>query len=762
MKLKILIFTFFICNELIAQTNHDSLLQCLNKSSNDTNKVVLLNALCWELRMTAPDKAMVYGNDAYNLAEKLNFTTGTIKALNNIGVAYHLQGNYGKAIENYSRGIKIAETNNLTRQKINLLSNIAGIYLFQSNYSKAIALYDSIEKVNRTLKDNKIEVAANNGMAYAYLGMAEYAKALSYYFKTLKINELENDQMGIAYTFLNIGNVYFYENKDDLAIEFYDKSLKIYTTFDEQNNIANVLSNIGAIHRRHNRLREAIDCFQKALQIQRTRNDRISESITLALVAEIYLENTKYSDALDYYQKSLTISEEYKDQEMISNRYHDIGSVYLSMNRVDLAQQLFEESLAIAQSIGAKENVKLCYNSLSDLFATKGDYKTALQYRNLSVQINDSIYSEATHKQIAELQTRYETEQKEQQIQLQQMQIERQQADAHRRGIILMAFIAGFVLTLVLAVVAARAYWFKKRANELLALKNAEINEQKEEIQTQAESLQVAYDEITQRKEEIEQKNKEITDSIFYARRIQQAMLPPADEIGKMFPSHFILFMPKNIVSGDFYWAKQYEDYQIIAAADCTGHGVPGAFMSMLGVAFLNQIIQNEVALHKPLYPDQILNQLRNQVIAALRQTGRDDETKDGMDIQLCIFHTKTGLLNFAGAYNPLYYFRHDALVEIKADRMPIGIHVKQNLRFTNNEIQLQAGDILYLFSDGYHDQFGGDEGLKFTSKRYKALLLDIHTKPLDEQRRILLHQHELWKGDEKQVDDIMVIGIKV
>ena len=275
-------------------------------------------------------------------------------------------------------------------------------------------------------------------------------------------------------------------------------------------------------------------------------------------------------------------------------------------------------------------------------------------------------------------------------------------------------------------------------------------------------------EEVRKRTIKIEKQKKEITDSIIYAKRIQSAALPPEELIQQHLPEHFVLFKPRDIVSGDFYWMKQINKYTVITAADCTGHGVPGAFMSMLGMALLNEIVRDKSVT----YANQVLNKLRAEIKLALRQTGKEGEAKDGMDIALCVIDKESMKLQYAGAYNPLYLFRKTSdkleLIETKADKMPIGIHMKEK-PFTNHEIDIQENDIIYIFSDGFIDQFGGNNdetikkgGVKFKSKRFKKLLEDINDKEMSEQKEILNNTIEQWKGSNDQVDDILVIGIKV
>lgn len=263
--------------------------------------------------------------------------------------------------------------------------------------------------------------------------------------------------------------------------------------------------------------------------------------------------------------------------------------------------------------------------------------------------------------------------------------------------------------------------------------------------------------EIRKQKDEIAEQKKEIMDSIHYAQRIQKAVLPTDQIVKNSMPEHFILYLPRDVVSGDFYWISPKDDKIIFAAADCTGHGVPGAFMSMLGVSFLNEIMSKNSRLSS----GRILDQLRKHVKETLSQS-EEGESKDGMDIALCIFDKQKMTLQYAGAYNPLYLIRKKELMEYKANRMPIGIHVGEESRFTEHTIKVQKGDCLYIFSDGYQDQIGGDKGKKFLSKSMKTLLTEIHAQPMVKQQEVLNDVLQQWMKGFQQVDDILLIGVRI
>lgn len=266
------------------------------------------------------------------------------------------------------------------------------------------------------------------------------------------------------------------------------------------------------------------------------------------------------------------------------------------------------------------------------------------------------------------------------------------------------------------------------------------------------------HETVVEQRDQISQKNRNINDSIRYARRIQKAVMPSNDYMQDILPDYFIINKPRDIVSGDFYWVGQHENKLVVVAADSTGHGVPGALMSILGISLLNEITQNQEKLGAGL----ILTELRSKIKKMLNQTGEKDEQKDGYDMAICLIDLKSNKLEYAGAYNPLYLIRNKELIEIKADKMPVGIHIKEKSKFTTHETTLLKDDLIYMFSDGYVDQFGGSEGKKFKIKPFKELLLAIQDRTISEQKELLTEVFDTWKGDIEQVDDVLVFGIKI
>ncbi len=313
-------------------------------------------------------------------------------------------------------------------------------------------------------------------------------------------------------------------------------------------------------------------------------------------------------------------------------------------------------------------------------------------------------------------------------------------------------------------------YKEKKKTEEQLK----EITEEKSKLEAQKkeneETVKMLWEQSTaihhekeridKLRNQVEYSHKEIIDSVQYAKKIQQAILPSQEYVNSILPDSFIFFKPKNIVSGDFFWVNKIDEYRVLfAAVDCTGHGVPGAFMSIMGYHLLERIITEQ----KLEEPAQILNELSNEVIKSLKQTTELESVKDGMDIALCKIDHKNHTLQYAGAHNPLYLIRNGVLTEIKADRKSVGISVGSKItHFSNHTVNIEKGDCIYVFSDGYVDQKGGPENVKFFYQPFKELLVKIHQENMQEQRLTLEKVLAEWKGDKGQIDDILVMGVRI
>jgi len=381
-------------------------------------------------------------------------------------------------------------------------------------------------------------------------------------------------------------------------------------------------------------------------------------------------------------------------------------------------------------------------------YQNQDDYKKAMEFAGLYIATKDSMFKEEKTNAILDIEAKYETEKKEQQIELQETQIRAQDADIRRQKTYRNALGAGFLAVILIITIVIYAFIQKKRDNKKIVEQNQQIREANEELKVLNEAINAH--------------NMALTDSISYAERIQSAMLPPESYINELINEIFILFKPRDIVSGDFYWIKQVNHYVVLVAADCTGHGVPGAFMSMLGISYLTEIVQRREITQA----NQVLNELRRQIKNSLRQRGGRDEAKDGIDMALCVLNMKNRVMQFSGANNPLYLIRdingETELTEFKADRMPLGFYQGKDRSFTNHDITLKEGDTFYMFSDGFIDQKGGDDNKRYMGKRFKNLLLDIQDLPMPDQKELMNKTLCNWMGNNSQTDDILVIGVRI
>ena len=435
-------------------------------------------------------------------------------------------------------------------------------------------------------------------------------------------------------------------------------------------------------------------------------------------------------------------------------------------------------SLKKAKELKLTKLEKSSYQLLSDIHNKRGNYKKAYEELKLSYQLNDSIASDETTRKMIEMELNFAFEQKFHQQEIEQEHRESILIEESRRNRMARNSLTVVILLIsVLITISTYSYLKIRKDNRELLSQKEEMEMQKEEMETQRDSLAMLNvelkqktEEITAQRDEIEfqrdlvtMQKREITDSIVYAQRIQQAILPSKQALSKIFPDSFVLYLPKNVVSGAFYWVSKIGKHRTVAVADCTGHGVPGGFMSMLGIAYLNEIVtKSEITTS-----GQVLEHMREFIIESLHQTGDPFENFDGMDMSFCAINEETLEMQFAGANSFAFISRNSENEEeqqievLTGDRMPVSRHIKME-PFTNTVVQLSPGDTVYLFTDGYHDQFGGQEGRKYNMRRFRNLFEAVKELPMQKQLKIIETTFMKWKGNQYQIDDVLVMGIKV
>jgi len=719
----IISFLFFYSTICISQSGNkiDSLENELKKSV-DTSKVNALNALASELRKKNPSKALEYSNQALELSEKIYFKKGIGNAYSMMATIYSIQGDFDKALDFHNNSLTIRESIFDNKGIISSLNSIGNINIKQGNYEKALKNYLKLLEICESIGDKKSMPLNNIAASYFYMG--NYEKALFYYIKAIKTAETLGNKEAMINPLVGLGNVYFNMAKYENSLIHYKQALTVSTEMNNQAGIIKSLTTIGNVYEKLHNNDTALVYYFKSLKIIEELGDKPAIAISLMNIGNIYSKTKNYQKALEYYHKALIINEETEDKNGIAKSLLNLGILYSKKNDGEKALEYLKKGLVLADSINSKEILMKGNEELSEVFEKKQDYKNALIYYKSHTTIKDSLMNENNSKNMAEIQTKYGTEKKEKEIELLTKDKSLQEEKLKTQNVVKNGSIVVSILLLLFALLAYNRYRIKQKANI-----------------------------------EISQKNKEITESISYAKRIQSSFLTSERYISQRLSDYFILYQPRNIVSGDFYWLMEKDNDLYVCTADCTGHGIPGAFMSLISMGILNEIIYSKSHIK---HTDEILNELRRIIILAVNPEGSAEEGKDGMDTVLCRFDLKKMELEYSAANNSFYIIRNGELLVFKPDKMPVGKHLGFEKPFTRTVIPLEKGDCIYTFSDGYVDQFGGPKGKKFQSKQLKELFLANCHKPMYMQKEILNKQLQQWKGNCEQVDDILVIGIRV
>ena len=728
----------------------DSLLSLLKISVNDTNKVNVLRLLSAEYKSTDITKALLYAHESFDLSKKLGFVKGMGNAYIRMGSVYKHQKDYTKAIAFYKKALEQYEKVRYVKGEMQTYSDIAGIYKQQASYDDAFEYFTKLMVLATQANDTSGLIEATGGYANIYRYKGDYVKSLNCYLKAVKLAEDKGDKSAEGGLLTNMAIIYSYQNNPKEELKIRIRALDIYEETKDSMNLILGYNNIGEIYYERKDKPKALEMFNKAMSminkigLERANYKYVAQ--TYEQFAMVAFDEKNFSKAKENYQKSLDFMIKGKEKKGISSCFGNMAEVAIALGKWDEAEMWLMKKMDLAKEIEYKKGEMDADKSLSEVMYQKGNFKRAYEYQSEYLNINQSILNETSTEQLAEMQTRYDTEKKEKELQMQNAEIKEKNTQVKQRTTVMFSFIGISVIFLFMAFFSMRQFRQKKKAVVLLQGQNKEI--------------MVMNDQILFQKEVIEEKNKDITDSIYYAKHIQQAILPPEDLVYEYLKESFILYKPKDIVSGDIYWLHKTEDTIFFAAVDCTGHGVPGALMSVVGHSALNTLIS-----HNPnQQPSEILNNLGSSIRETFKhQYNMQGQINDGMDIALCALDRRKMTLSFSGAKSPLCIVRNNELIEIKGDKQAIeGSHNDNVKPFTHNKLDVQSGDCIYVFSDGYNDQFGGTKGKKFKYSQLKALLLSIASQPMYKQKNILAETLENWKGNLQQVDDILLIGVRV
>lgn len=741
----------------------DSLHQVLKTAKEDTNKVNALNQLSRQLCLQGyDDSALVVSASAKTLAEKIKFKKGIAQSYNAMAMAYNDLGDITKAIKQYTNALKIYEETGNKTGIGNVRFNLGLIFAAEENFEDALENHLAALKIRLETGDKKNIGKSYNNLGNLYYDQGIYPEALKNHLAALKVREEINDEKGVANSYNNIGNIYADQGNFSLALKNYSTALTIQKKLKDQAAIASSYINIGSIYYDAGNFDEALKNYLSAIKIQEESDDRQGLAYSYTGIGLVYTDKGNYAEALTNHLSAIKIREELDDKFGMASSYINVCVTYKALKNYREAEAYGLKALTLSKEIGYLGGVKAANQSLSEVYASTGRLQQALDAYKAYTVAKDSLLSEANTQKTVQNQMLYEFDKKESAARLLQEKKDAVTAGEKRKQQIVTIAIS-IVLILVLGLAAA--IWRSLRINQK---KNRIIEQQKQLVE--------------QQKHIVEEKHKEITDSINYAERIQRSFLATKQMLDDNLPEHFVFFKPKDIVSGDFYWAAtvKREQYALsskdgplpassrqlfcLATADSTGHGVPGAIMSLLNITSLEKAAEH----HSD--PAVILNHTRRTIIERLKKDGSTDGGKDGMDCSLMVFDFANGKLQVAAANNPVWIVRGSSgsaqptpeLIEIKPDKMPVGKSDRQNESFTLHTIDLKKGDVVYALTDGFPDQFGGPKGKKFMSKNLKDLLIAHSHLPLNKQKELLDKTLSQWVGNLEQVDDVTIIGIRI
>jgi serine phosphatase RsbU (regulator of sigma subunit)/tetratricopeptide (TPR) repeat protein len=615
------------------------------------------------------------------------------------------------------------------------VNNIGYLHSSRGEFELAIKYYFKSLQIQKSLKNERDVAVIYNNIGRVYDQQGQSQMALKSYFNALKIQEQLKDKRNIAVTANNIGLIYINQADYELALEYLNKSLTTHKELNNQSGIALAYNNIGFLYSKKKDYTETLKYYKLCLAMRTEANDVKLLAYSLNNIGYVYAILNNVDSAFVYYNKSLEVLERINDSYGLVFAYTGLGKINLGLGNVALAKKYAKKSFIISDRIGSPERIMNSASLLSEVYEREHKYDKALKYHKLLTSIKDSLSTESIRKKNLKQAFEYQYEKKSLADSLSRMESQKikdlkyNQEIEKQKSYTYGGLIGLFLMSLVIIAVF-RGYRLKKRSNLELASKN----------------------------EVIEEKSREISDSINYAKRIQNAIIPSDSELEHHLKKGFVMFRPKDVVAGDFYWLEQVGDEVLYAAADCTGHGVPGAMVSVVCHNALNRSVR-EYSLTEPA---AILDKTRELVIETFQRSREDSSIiRDGMDIALCAINYKTNTLQYSGANNSLYVIRNGELMETKPDKQPVGKHFKQT-SFTNHIVKLEEADAIFTFSDGYADQFGGEKGKKFMYKQFKKLLISISNKTITEQKEILIAEFDNWKGDLDQIDDVCIIGVKV
>ena len=703
--LKHIFITILICisHFSFSQNNTiDSLNKLLITIPQDCDKAAVLFKIGKEyISNNQNEPAIKFGLKSLYVALKYNCDSITLQIYNMLGIAYDDNGDYPQAKKSFKLGLQLStRLNDLDNMSV-FYTNLGETCRSQADYANALEYFLKALKIDEASKNENRLVSDYFILALLYGNLDEVSQEKKYLFKALQLSIKIKNKRVESKCYNIYANRLSDENKIDSALYYYNKSLMLAREINLKHLEAKVLSNIGSIYR--------------------SKND--------------------YTQAIIFTNNSVKINSEIGDYKFLAADYISLGWIYSEMNNLLKSKEYFNKALELSFNKFIDSQIN-AYKGLAMLNSKLKNFEKAYEYHVKYKNLDDSIYNVENSEQLGDIKINYEVEKKESELKAQQDKLQMVSFEEKKRQqIIIYAVIGILIIVLFFSIILFKRFKLTNLQKEIIELKSIETEEQKYLI---------------------EEKQKEIIDSIKYAKRIQNAILPQAHYLNDILPQNFVLYRPKDIIAGDFYWmhvssnnSETNKNLIFIAAADSTGHGVPGTMVSIVCSNALDKAVK-EFGLTDT---GKILDKTTELVIETFAKSG--EEISDGMDISLLCIDKENNKIFWSGANNPLLFVNKNKLHEIKPNKQPIGKSEIQ-LPFKTHEIPYEEGTIFYLMTDGYRDQFGGPNGKKFKYKQLENLIFQNHTLSLKDQCYKLIHVFDNWKGELEQVDDVTIVGIKI
>lgn len=701
------------------------------------------------------DSAYYWATERLEFAKSLGNDSVQTEAIIRIGQIFDKQLEFEQARDYFRQAYHFSKKKNYKYGMGKADLKIALSFYKETEFDSSIYYSSQAEKIFSKLENKEKLTVAYTGMGNCYLKQGNLVSALDNYFKSLELEQQLNDTAAMASSYQNIGAVYYYQDETDDALKYFLKALHLKELMGNEGALIGGYHNVGAIYKSLNDKDSSLLFYRKALGLATKLNRQEFIALSSTTIGSLHLEMENYDSARIYLNKALKIQNEIDDRMSVIYTLRELGILEAKTGQSKKAIEYLDK----AKTIGEEENLVIelldVYDYLYQVYEDQKQFDKAFENYKKFVAVKDTLINEEVQEQTIKRDLQYQFDKEKLQDSLNHEQekavieatasANEAKKDAEIKAGKLQTYllIGGLIMIITfLGFVFNRLKITRKQKDE--------ISQQKIEIESQKHEVEEAHNLLAEH-------HKEIQDSINYAKRIQEAIMPSLDAVYNALKNVFILYLPKDVVAGDFFWVEQVDDIVYFAAADCTGHGVPGAMVSVVCSNALTKALLEE----KITNTGNLLDRTRELVVSQLAKSG--EEVKDGMDISLCALNMTSFKLHWSGANNPLWILRKDTqeIDEIKADKQPIGKTFSPK-PFTTHELSLQKGDTIYIFTDGYQDQFGGPRGKKFKAAQLKTLLLGNRDKSMASQKSLLHNTLMQWKESLEQIDDVCIIGVRI